>query len=217
MLVFDNDKSLDWVEEHKEKYLEIVTIPDLGFIEWDAVIEGFINIASKLNGYNMVPSKILMEQFMTAEFRQALFEEVPILKRVEAVLCRAARARKHLIHIKHIGLRQRPVEEQAIGFMAISLTIGVPLAADKPTGKVIWDVKSQEGKTSPYQTFSEGTGQADYHTDTAFYERPVRYFGLYCRKPADCGGGVNRFLQCRCPAAKACWRPEKLLDCGNLE
>lgn len=179
--------------EYKEKNLDIVSIPDLSNIEWDKVFESFKKLIKSSVRHEKLTAKLLTETHLSDHLRQTLLAESPGLRKIQPILLRAMNEKKHLIHIRRLGLQHKSADEQAIGFAVISLTMGLPLAADKASGQVVWDVMNRERKSSVYQTFSEGTGEATYHTDTAFYKWPARYFGLYCRKPAVCGGGVNRF------------------------
>ncbi|MDL4861084.1 TauD/TfdA family dioxygenase [Halomonas elongata] len=193
MLGFNDEKDTLYLDEYKEKSLDIVSISGLSNVEWDKVFDSFKRLVEPSAHHKKLTSKLLTETHLSDHLRQVLLGENPGLRKVQSILLRAMSEKKHLIHIRSLGLKYKSADEQAIGFAAISLTMGLPLAADKESGKVVWDVMNRERRSSAYPTFSEGTGEAAYHTDTAFYKWPARYFGLYCRKPAVCGGGVNRF------------------------
>lgn len=193
MLGRNGEKGVFHQNEYTEKGLDVVSISDLSNVEWNNVFESFRKLIKPAGRHEELTAKLLTETHLSDHLRQALLEEIPELRKIQSMLFSAMSEKKHLIHIKRLGLQHKSADEQAIGFAAISLTMGHPLAADKASGQVVWDVMDRERRSSAYPTFSEGTGEAAYHTDTAFYKWPARYFGLYCRKPAACGGGVNRF------------------------
>ena len=208
MLNISNDKYQKLLSIHQEKRLNIVNLDDLSFIEWEAIISSFRKLATEYNYANCSQQLIITEQLLTEQFRQELLNENPVLRLIEAIFCQATHSKYHLMHIKKMGLKQFSYTDQCIGFAAISLALGLPLAADKSTGQVVWDIMDRKEKKAPYQTFSEGKGEADYHTDTAFYEKPVRNFALHCIKPAECGGGVNRFCNAAALRQKLIRDPE---------
>lgn len=208
MLNVSENESKKPLTIHQEKDLNIVNLDDLSFIDWEGIINSFTALTTDFNIDNGPQEPIITEQLLTKHFRQALLNENPALRLIEAIFCQATHFKYHLIHIKNMGLKKFPYTEQCIGFAAISLALGLPLSADKATGKVIWDVMERKVKKGSYQTFSEGKGEASYHTDTAFYENPVRNFGLYCISPAKCGGGVNRFCNAAALRRKLVSDPE---------
>lgn len=208
MLNISNDKYQKLLSIHQEKRLNIVNLDDLSFIEWEAIISSFRKLATEYNNGNCSQQLIITEQLLTEQFRQALLNDNPVLRLIEAIFCQATHSKYHLMHIKKMGLKQFSYTDQCIGFAAISLALGLPLAADKLTGQVVWDIMDRKEKKASYQTFSEGKGEADYHTDTAFYEKPVRNFALHCIKPAECGGGVNRFCNAAALRQKLIRDPE---------
>jgi len=193
MLTLDREKETLEKREYEEKNLTVLSIDNLGAIKWEDIFKSFEKVIRPSIRHEPLTAKHLTESFLNERLRKTLLAESPALREIQSTLIGAMREKKHLIHIQHLGLQRRSSDEQAIGFAALSLTMGLPLAAEKTTERVVWDVMNREGLSLPYQTFSEGTSEAVYHTDTAFYKHPVRYFGLYCRSPASCGGGVNRF------------------------
>jgi alpha-ketoglutarate-dependent taurine dioxygenase len=84
--------------------------------------------------------------------------------------------------------------------LALTSAIGEPTdhCADK---RVMWPVRSRPVAAETQATFSERTGEAPLHTDSAFSPRPERYNALYVVRQSRCGGGhtvvVNgpRFLK----------------------
>lgn len=208
MLDTSSDKYRKLLNIHQEKELIIINLDDLSFIEWEGIISSFRDLMTENKNGNCSQQLIITEQLLTEQFRQALLNKNPSLRLIEAIFCQAEHSKYHLIHIKNMGLKKFPYADKCIGFAAISLALGLPLSADKSTGKVVWDIMDRKEKKAAYQTFSEGKGQADYHTDTAFYEKPVRNFGLHCIKPAECGGGVNRFCNAAALRQKLIREPE---------
>lgn len=71
--------------------------------------------------------------------------------------------------------------------LALTSTIGEPTdhCADK---RVMWPVTSRK-KIGAQTTFSETSGEAPLHTDSAFSPHPERYNALYVVRQSRCGGG----------------------------
>ncbi|WP_299310616.1 TauD/TfdA family dioxygenase [uncultured Halomonas sp.] len=133
------------------------------------------------------------ESYMSGGLRARLVKIFPSLAALRDDFAEATGRSVHLIKYNSLGIGGMEPDEQAACFAIICLMLGDLLAAEKQTGKVVWDIKNRTVKSSGFSTFSEGQEEAIFHTDTAFYKTPVRYFGLYCRQSAKCGGGVNRF------------------------
>lgn len=171
------------------KDIDILEVHNFSAIDW----ENILSHMNQLGRSQRLSRAELNENLFTESFKTNLFDKIPMLWEIEGTLRNAALQGRHIIHIRQLGLAGKSADEQAICFYVIALMIGFPLAANKVTGQVVWDIRKQINNDVLYQTFSEGSDEATYHTDTAFYNEPVKYFGLYCRKSASCGGGVNRF------------------------
>jgi len=85
-----------------------------------------------------------------------------------------------------------PPEAIAAAFVMLCHQIGTP-SSHNEEHKVVWDVRDR-GAAERERTFSERTGEAPFHTDSAFAIRPEEYFGLYTLQAADCGGGLSRII-----------------------
>jgi alpha-ketoglutarate-dependent taurine dioxygenase len=162
-------------------------------VDWDEVLSALRDFVDPQGKQPQGLRSFLTESSINSELRLRLMKQFPSLVALRNQFTEAAGRSAHLIRYRSLGVAGMDPDEQAACFAIICLMFGKLLAADKPTGQVVWDVKNREVKSPEYSTFSEGQKEANFHTDTAFYETPVRYFGLYCRHAAGCGGGTNRF------------------------
>jgi len=143
MLTLSTAESPVLIEEHTDKDLDIITLLDLSFVDWDSVIASFKKLLASSSIGSSVSSMTLLEQTLTEQFRQTLLEDVPVLKRVETLFAESLCARKHLIHIKQLELRQRSYEDQCIGFAAVSITTGLPMTSQKICSNFAWTKTAQ--------------------------------------------------------------------------
>lgn len=59
----------------------------------------------------------------------------------------------------------------------------------------VWDIRSKAmPDPAAYQTFSETTDVAWFHTDSSYSANPEQYIALWCLKPAECGGGISQIV-----------------------
>lgn len=81
--------------------------------------------------------------------------------------------------------------------LALCTLVGRPTKTDKVEGKIIWDVTPREYLDHANTTFSEHSGEAEFHTDSQFFPEPERYFSLWSLRQASDGGGVNGLIDAR--------------------
>jgi hypothetical protein len=60
--------------------------------------------------------------------------------------------------------------------------------------KVLWPVKAELNPTTKDLTFSQKLGEAEYHTDTQYFENPEKIFSLWCIAPDRNKEGVNGLI-----------------------
>ena len=90
-----------------------------------------------------------------------------------------------------------PVSIRDAFILGLCTLIGRPTRTDKVEGKIIWDVMPREYLDHTNTTFSEHSGEAEFHTDSQFFPNPERYFSLWSLRHASDGGGVNGLLDAR--------------------
>jgi hypothetical protein len=97
------------------------------------------------------------------------------------------------------GLKFDELDEKSRGLLILGFCcmIGKPTYTDKVKRTVLWPVKPEEVQTVKNTTFSQRTGEAAYHTDTQYLEKPEKYMSLWCVNPDRNGGGVSGLLDGR--------------------
>lgn len=71
--------------------------------------------------------------------------------------------------------------------------IGNPTGHDDKC-ELVWDVRHRQQPPAREVTFSERTGEAQFHTDSAFADNPEPFFALHAIKAAGCNGGMSRVI-----------------------
>lgn len=79
-------------------------------------------------------------------------------------------------------------------FLLLMAQIGEPTGHDD-NHALVWDVKHRGQVISREVTFSERTGEAPFHTDSAFAAHPEPFFALHAIRAAQCQGGLSRVIE----------------------
>lgn len=95
--------------------------------------------------------------------------------------------------IRRLGFEAHEPATRASLLLALTSAIGMPTDHAKDR-RVLWPIKERPPRAGRVQTFSERTGEAPFHTDSAFAPDPERYNGLYVVQRAGCGGGLSRLI-----------------------
>src|SRR5271168_154563 len=98
--------------------------------------------------------------------------------------------------MRRLGFEAQDPSTRASLLLALTSAIGMPTDHAKDR-RVLWPVQERPARPGRVQTFSERTGEAPFHTDSAFAAEPERYNGLYVVKRAGCGGGLSRLVAAR--------------------
>lgn len=80
--------------------------------------------------------------------------------------------------------------------ITLSMPFGNPTKTDQRKAQIAWPIRfdpNAEGQ----KTFSQTMGEAAYHTDTQYFDRPERYFGLFCVTSDEVGQGTNMLVDGR--------------------
>ena len=102
------------------------------------------------------------------------------------------------VHLEKKGLvfiqfQDGDVAQWCDAFLKMGQSLGHLIEHNPGQGDYLWAIKKQCEDTTQ-STFSKHAGEAYYHTDAQYRNQPDQYMGLLCIKPADCGGGINSFL-----------------------
>src|SRR6516165_6398370 len=126
-------------------------------------------------------------------FRRLLEEKCPNLAEWSDSISSRLNLGQAGVRIDHLGLSGATLDEKRYFLYAFACLIGRPTGTDAKSRKVLWDVKARKIEADYFPTFSEHDNEAEYHTDTQYYQNPERYFLLYSIRAARCGGGLNTF------------------------
>ena len=117
----------------------------------------------------------------------------PELNEVAATVRSLIGAGPGAVVIRGLGFETHDDATRASLLLALTSAIGMPTdhALDR---RVLWPIQDRPVRPGRAQTFSERTGEAPFHTDSAFAPQPERYNGLYVIRRAACGGGLSRLV-----------------------
>lgn len=173
--------------------MNLKPIHHLGRVDWGVILESLDLLLSVSGTFSGCSYTGITEKQDSKYLRSELGQGFAVLEEITAEILHEIHT-KGAVLLKGIGQSYSP-EQQARILYILSVMMGQPAAADKVSGQVIWDIRQRTlpvGNQAYYETFSEGRGEAPFHTDTSFYPDPVEIIGLMCIKQAACGGGVNR-------------------------
>lgn len=80
--------------------------------------------------------------------------------------------------------------------IAISSVFGTPTQTDQKDHRIAWPIHF-DPHTNLTRTYSQSLGEASFHTDTQFFERPEKYFGMFCVFADEPGKGTSELLDGR--------------------
>jgi alpha-ketoglutarate-dependent taurine dioxygenase len=95
--------------------------------------------------------------------------------------------------VRNLGFEDYEPDTQASLLLALTSAIGMPTDHAKDR-RVLWPIIERAPRPGRVRTFSERTGEAPFHTDSAFAPEPELYNGLYVVRRAGCGGGLSRLI-----------------------
>jgi alpha-ketoglutarate-dependent taurine dioxygenase len=94
-----------------------------------------------------------------------------------------------------LGSGVEKLEDQTAQLLSITLAsvYGEPTRTDRKLSQIAWPVRYDPDATV-VRTFSQALGEAAYHTDTQYFEKPEDYFALFCIESDTPGKGTNRLI-----------------------
>lgn len=95
--------------------------------------------------------------------------------------------------VRNLGFEDYEPDTRASLLLALTSAIGMPTDHAKDR-RVLWPIIERAPRPGRVRTFSERTGEAPFHTDSAFSPEPELYNGLYVVRRAGCGGGLSRLI-----------------------
>jgi alpha-ketoglutarate-dependent taurine dioxygenase len=123
-----------------------------------------------------------------------------MVARTWPTITRLADTIRSLIHhgpgavvVRNLGFEDYEPDTQASLLLALTSAIGMPTDHAKDR-RVLWPIIERAPRPGRVRTFSERTGEAPFHTDSAFAPEPELYNGLYVVRRAGCGGGLSRLI-----------------------
>lgn len=92
------------------------------------------------------------------------------------------------------GVESLPAQEAQLLSIMIACAYGEPTGTDKKSSQIAWPIQFVPS-LEVMPTFSQTLGEATYHTDSQYSEKPEEYFGLFCVTPDKPGKGTNLLLR----------------------
>lgn len=80
--------------------------------------------------------------------------------------------------------------------ITISSVFGAPTRTDQKDQRIAWPIH-YDPDTNLTRTYSQSLGEAAFHTDTQYFEKPERYFGMFCIVADEEGKGTSELLDGR--------------------
>jgi alpha-ketoglutarate-dependent taurine dioxygenase len=130
------------------------------------------------------------QQYLDAEVARTWPELLELAATVRAMIAAGPGA----VVIRGLGFEAHDAATRSSLLLALTSAIGMPTdhAVDR---RVLWPIQDRPARPGRVQTFSERTGEAPFHTDSAFAPDPELYNGLYVVRRAGCGGGLSRLIR----------------------
>lgn len=96
------------------------------------------------------------------------------------------------------GTGVEKVDDQTAQLLSIALgsVYGTPTRTDRRLSQIAWPIK-YDPDTTVVRTFSQSLGEAEFHTDTQYFEKPEASFGLFCIESDIPGKGTNQLVHVR--------------------
>lgn len=96
--------------------------------------------------------------------------------------------------IQNLGIEKLEPTLAELLAIAIGSFYGEPTKTDQKDGRIAWPIKYDAKSTQKNKTFSQTMGEAEFHTDTQYFDNPERYFGLFCIVSDEEGKGTNELV-----------------------
>lgn len=91
--------------------------------------------------------------------------------------------------------RANELKDESSQLLSITLSnmFGIPTKTDRKLEQIAWPIKF-DPDAGVVRTFSQTLGEAAFHTDTQYFEKPEKYFGLFCIVADTQGKGTNELI-----------------------
>ena len=99
--------------------------------------------------------------------------------------------------LRGLNFHQLDEKTRSLIILGFSCMVGNPTPTDMVNRVVLWPVKPEKTHAVINTTFSQRTGEAEYHTDTQYFDEPEKYMSLWCVNPDRNDGGVSGLLDGR--------------------
>lgn len=189
----DKQSIIQWDNRVIEEARSEVII-EISAQEWDNIV---LNLRKKLSELS---DEYLKQQADTSTHQElrALFANLsPELVHIAKLVSEKIQSGYRFCILR--GLRFHAVDAKVrdLLILGFSCLIGTPSATDKIKKIVLWPVKPESTHAVENTTFSQRIGEAEYHTDTQYFEKPEKYMSLWCINPDKNGGGESGLLDGR--------------------
>lgn len=134
----------------------------------------------------------VFEHLGQASIAKALKDAAPIsfeaIKRLHKFL-----DLKGAVVLNYTGVEDMPDQLAQLTSICISSVFGQPTRTDKQNSQIAWPIH-YDPDVNITPTFSQSLGEAAFHSDTQYYVKPEKYFGLFCKVADRPGRGTNLLL-----------------------
>jgi hypothetical protein len=96
--------------------------------------------------------------------------------------------------LKRTGIDHLKLPLAQFTAIAVSSFFGLPTKPSPRSQVIAWPIDYTAETGTPGVTFSQTNSEATMHTDTQYSPEPEPYFGLFCLRPANDGGGCRSSL-----------------------
>lgn len=167
---------------------------DISEKEWEIIIS---KIETRLAGMPEVQNR----QQADVEFQKELVDLIKascpeLSEKAELVLAKIKVGYRFCI-LRGLNFDKLNEKTRDLIILGFSCMVGNPTSTDKVNKVVLWPVKPEKNHAVKNTTFSQRIGEAEYHTDTQYFEKPEKYMSLWCINPDRNGGGVSGLLDGR--------------------
>lgn len=98
--------------------------------------------------------------------------------------------------LENTNLERLDDEVAQLTAIAISSVFGTPTQTDQKDQRIAWPIH-YDPDTNLTRTYSQSLGEAAFHTDTQYFDKPERYFGMFCIVADESGKGTSKLLDGR--------------------
>jgi len=96
--------------------------------------------------------------------------------------------------VKNTGIERVESPVAQLGAITLSCMFGTPTQTTPRSPVIAWPVTYKPKSENVRKTFSETNSEASLHTDSQYLAEPEHYFGLFCIKPDQFGGGASQIV-----------------------